>query len=102
MTDLVVFNFDGTHTADDVLNKLRSLQIEHLIGPEDACVVEREQNGKVHIKQGAGALSGSLTDCGVNDDFARRPGQTIPPGSARLVLRKPFAPGGTSPPARRS
>ena len=41
MSNLVVLGFDGLHTADDVLNKLRSLQKEYLIDLEDACVVER-------------------------------------------------------------
>ena len=128
MSDLVVLDFDGIHTADDVLNKLRSLQKEYLIDLEDACVVERGQDGKVHIKQainlaavgaaqggmsgalwgalvgllflnplagmaigglvgaGAGALSGSLADYGINDDFVRRLGQTIPPGSSALFV----------------
>jgi uncharacterized membrane protein len=115
MSNLVVFDFDGIHTADEVLNKLRSLQKEYLIDLEDACVVEREKGGKVHIKQavsltafgaamgglrgalwgtlvgllflnplagmaiggvtgaGVGALSGSLTDYGIRDDFIKRP-----------------------------
>ena len=51
MSNLVVLGFDGIHTADDVLNKLRSLQKEYLIDLEDACVVERDANGKVYIKQ---------------------------------------------------
>jgi uncharacterized membrane protein len=51
MSNLVVFDFDGIHTADEVLNKLRSLHKEYLIDLEDACVVERERDGKVHIKQ---------------------------------------------------
>jgi uncharacterized membrane protein len=51
MSDLVVFDFDGIHTADEVLNKLRSLQKEYLIDLEDACVVEREHDGRVHLKQ---------------------------------------------------
>jgi len=63
MSNLVVFDFDGIHTADEVLNKLRSLQKEYLIDLEDACVVEREKGGKVHIKQavnlaGLGAAAG--------------------------------------------
>jgi uncharacterized membrane protein len=99
-----------------------------LIDLEDACVVEREKDGKVHIKQavnltavgatqggmsgalwgalvgflflnplagmaigglvgaGAGALSGSLADYGINDDFVRRLGETIPPGSSALFV----------------
>jgi uncharacterized membrane protein len=51
MSNLVVFDFDGIHTADEVLNKLRSLEKELLIDLEDACVVEREKGGKIHIKQ---------------------------------------------------
>jgi uncharacterized membrane protein len=63
MSTLVVLDFDGIHTADEVLNKLRSLQKEYLIDLEDACVVEREKGGKVHIKQavnlvGLGAAAG--------------------------------------------
>src|SRR5215472_15555851 len=51
MSNLVVLDFDGMHTADEVLNKLRSLQKEYLIDLEDACVVERDKDGKIHIKQ---------------------------------------------------
>ena len=51
MSNLVVFDFDGIHTADEVLNKLRSMQKEYLIDLEDACVVERDKAGKVFIKQ---------------------------------------------------
>jgi uncharacterized membrane protein len=51
MSNLVVLGFDGIHTADDVLNKLRALQKEYLIDLEDACVVERDASGKVFINQ---------------------------------------------------
>src|SRR6185312_17533418 len=51
MSNLVVLDFDGMNTADEVLNKLRSMEKEYLIDLEDACVVERDQNGKIHIKQ---------------------------------------------------
>ena len=39
------------HTADEVLNKVRLLQKEDLVDLEDACVVERDGTGKIHIKQ---------------------------------------------------
>ena len=63
MSDLVVIGFPGEDTADQVLNKLVALQKEHLIDLEDACVVVRDQNGTVHLKQavhlaGMGAASG--------------------------------------------
>src|SRR6185437_6652877 len=128
MSNLVVFDFAGIHTADEVLNKLRSLQKEYLTHLEDACVVERETSGKVHIKQavnltalgaasgvtrgmllgalvgllflsplvgmaiggitgaGFGALSGSLADYGIRDDFVRKIGETIPEGSSALFV----------------
>jgi uncharacterized membrane protein len=63
MSTLIVLGFDGLHTADEVLNKARSLQKAHLIDLEDACVVERADNGKIHLKQAvnltaAGAAGG--------------------------------------------
>lgn len=66
MSDLMVLGFAGLHTADEVLNKLRSLRKEYLIDLEDACVVERDASGKIHIKQAvnltaAGAATGGLT-----------------------------------------
>jgi uncharacterized membrane protein len=128
MSNLVVLGFDGIHAADEVLNKLRSLQKEYLIDLEDACVVERLENGKAFINQavnltaigaaagggsgalwgtlvgllflnplagmaigaitgaGFGALSGSLRDYGIRDDFVKKLGDTIPPGSSALFL----------------
>jgi uncharacterized membrane protein len=63
MSDLIVVGFKGEDTADQVLNKLRALQKEHLIDLEDACIVVRDQKGDVHLKQavnlvGVGAASG--------------------------------------------
>jgi uncharacterized membrane protein len=63
MSTLIVLDFDGIHTADEVLNRVRSLQKEHLVDLEDACVVERDGAGKIHIKQAVnltavGATSG--------------------------------------------
>jgi uncharacterized membrane protein len=128
MSNLVVLGFDGIHAADEVLNKLRSLQKEYLIDLEDACVVERLENGKAFINQavnltaigaaagggsgalwgtlvgllflnplagmaigaitgaGFGALSGSLRDYGIRDDFVKKLGDTIPPGSSALFI----------------
>jgi uncharacterized membrane protein len=63
MSDLIAVGFKGEDTADQVLNKLVTLQKEHLIDLEDACVVIRDQNGQVRLKQainltGVGAASG--------------------------------------------
>jgi len=128
MSDLIVLDFDGTGTADEVLTRLRSLQKENLIDLEDACVVVHTEAGKVQVKQavnltaagaagglstgmligvlagllvlnplagmavgglagaGFGALSGSLADYGINDDFIKRLGKTIPKGSSALFI----------------
>jgi uncharacterized membrane protein len=66
MSDLVAVSFKGEDTADQVLNKLQALQKEYLIDLADACVVVRDQNGNVRLKQavplvGAGAVSGGLS-----------------------------------------
>jgi len=128
MSDLVVLDFDGIGTADEVLTKLRSMQKEHLIDLEDACVVVHTEEGKVQIKQavnmtalgatrgatggmligalagllflnplagmavgglagaGFGGLSGSMTDYGINDEFIKDLGKTIPRGSSALFF----------------
>jgi uncharacterized membrane protein len=128
MSDLVVLDFDGVGTADDVLTKLRNMQKEYLIDLEDACVVVHTEAGKLQVKQamnlaafgaasgarsgmlmgalvgllllnplagmavgglagaGFGALSGSLADYGINDDFIKSLGKTIPKCSSALFL----------------
>src|SRR5262245_43538107 len=52
MSDLIVIGYQGEDTADQVLNKLHTLKKEYLIDFEDACVVIRDQGGKIHLKQG--------------------------------------------------
>jgi len=128
MSDLVVLDFDGVGTADEVLTKLRAMQKENLIDLEDACVVVHAEAGKVQVKQavnlmslgaarglssgmligalagllvlnplagmavgglagaGFGALSGSMADYGINDQFIKKLGKTIPKGSSALFL----------------
>jgi len=68
MSDLVVLDFDGVVTADEVLTKLRGMQKEHLIDLEDACLVVHTENGKVQIKQAMnltafGAARGQMPAC---------------------------------------
>jgi uncharacterized membrane protein len=65
MSGLVMLGFAGIHTAGDVLNKLRSVQEQYLIDLEDVCVIERDKNGKVYIKQAVnltalGAAAGGI------------------------------------------
>lgn len=66
MRQLIVLGFDGIHAADQVLNKVRKLRLQHLIDLDDAVVVERDSEGVVHVKQavnlaGLGAATGGLS-----------------------------------------
>lgn len=65
MSSLIAVGFKDEFTADDVVQKLRKLQQEHLIDLEDAAIVIRNKDGKVRIKQTqelttSGALSGGF------------------------------------------
>jgi uncharacterized membrane protein len=51
MSALLILGFDGMPTADDILNALRQLKRPDLSSLEDACIVQRGADGKVHIKQ---------------------------------------------------
>jgi uncharacterized membrane protein len=51
MSDLIVLDFDGIGTADDVLTRLHNMQKAHLIDLEDACVVIHSETGGLQIKQ---------------------------------------------------
>lgn len=128
MSELVVVGFDTIEEADKVLLKLASLKKEYLVDLEDAVVVVRDTEGKVHLKQslnlpvlgaasgllsgslwgglvgllflnplagiaigglagaGAGALSGSLADYGIDDTFIKSIGETIPNNSSALFV----------------
>jgi uncharacterized membrane protein len=128
MSDLICIAYKDRETADKVLNELRQLQVEHLVDLEDACVVVRDDTGKVHMKQavnltmagaasggvwgglfglligmmflnpllgwltgialgtGAGAISGRLSDYGIDDDFIKSLGSQIQPGTSALFV----------------
>jgi uncharacterized membrane protein len=128
MSELIVVGFNDPEETDRVLLRLSKLRKEYLIDIEDAVVVVRDEDGKVHLKQGinlvtagattgfvsgslwgtlvgflflnplagfvlgsaigvgAGALSGSLSDYGINDDFIKSLAETIPPNSSALFI----------------
>lgn len=69
MSELVAVGFDNPEEADKVLLKLAGLKKEYLVDLEDAVVVIRDTEGKVHLKQSmnltalgatSGLVSGSL------------------------------------------
>ncbi len=128
MSELVVVGFENAEEADRVLLRLAKLKKEYLLDLEDAVVVVRDDEGKVHLKQsidlttagatsgfsfrrpvghagrilflnpfagfvlggaigaGAGALSGSLSDYGINDGFIKSLANTIPNNSSALFI----------------
>ena len=51
MSDLVCLAFKDVDMADHFLNELRGLEKEHILELEDACVVVRDGDGKIHLKQ---------------------------------------------------
>lgn len=128
MAELVVVGFEDPKEADRALAELTRLRKEYLIDLEDAVVVIRDHDGRLHMKQsvdllragtatgglwgaawgslvgllflnpliglvsgaalgaGAGALSATLTDYGINDDFIRNLGKTLKPDTSALFI----------------
>lgn len=59
MDHLLAITFTELGAADDVLQRLRSLEAKHLVELEDACVAQRDSTGNLHLKQ---AIGGRLAD----------------------------------------
>jgi uncharacterized membrane protein len=59
MDHLLAVAFSELGAADDVLQRLRSLEAKHLVELEDACVAQRDTEGNLHLKQ---AIGGPLAD----------------------------------------
>ena len=64
MSELVCIAFQDSDTADQVLNKLRAMEPKHVLDLEDAVIVVRDKDGKVHLKQCVDVF-GSATTHGV-------------------------------------
>jgi len=65
MSELIALAFDDQYKADEVLQTMVKLQKEYLVDLDDACIVIRDKNGKVKLKQShdltsAGAVGGSF------------------------------------------
>lgn len=61
MSELVCIAFKDSGTADHVLNELRSLESDYVLDLEDAVIVVRDKNGKVHIKQCVDVFGGATS-----------------------------------------
>ena len=51
MSELVCIAFKDSSTADQVLNELRAMETGYVPDLEDAVIVVRDKDGKVHLKQ---------------------------------------------------
>lgn len=65
MSELIVFAFDNTDGAQNMIAGVKSLQKQQLITLADAAIVVRKDDGKPKVKQlnslvGAGALGGAF------------------------------------------
>ena len=61
MSELVCIAFKDLSTADRVLNELRAKETEYVLDLEDAVIVVRDMDGKVHLKQCVDVFSGATT-----------------------------------------
>jgi len=120
MNDLLVIAFPSEEKAEEVRQKLFTMQKEYLIELGDAVVAVKSADGAIKLNQlfnttalggvsgafwgaliglifmmplagaaigaGAGAVSGALTDFGIDDKFMKDVAAAIPPGGAALFL----------------
>lgn len=61
MSELVCIAFKDSSTADRVLNELRAMEAEYVLDLEDAVIVVRDTDGKVHLKQCVDVFGGATT-----------------------------------------
>jgi len=61
MSELVCIAFKDSSTADRELNELRAMEKEYVLDLEDAVIVVRDMDGKVHLKQCVDVFGGATT-----------------------------------------
>jgi len=91
MNTLVVIGNKDVDQAEEVRLKLRKLHRDYLIDLDDAVVAVKDAAGKIKLHQAvnltaAGAVSGSLTDVGINDNFMKELAAALTPGSSALFV----------------
>ncbi len=59
MSELVCIAFKDSSTADRVLNELRAMESKYILDLEDAVIVIRDMDGKVHLKQCVDVFGGA-------------------------------------------
>src|SRR5271157_1365148 len=95
MSDLVVIEFPSEAKAEEVRQKLLSMQKEYLIELGDAVIAVKQPNGHVKLNQlvnttavgaASGAIGGKLTNLGIDDKFMKEVGASLQSGNAALFL----------------
>jgi uncharacterized membrane protein len=61
MSQLICIAFKDLSTADRVLNELRAMEKNYVLDLEDAVIVVRDMDGKVHLKQCVDVFGGTTT-----------------------------------------
>lgn len=61
MSELICLAFKDSGTADRELIELRVMEKEYVLDLEDAVIVVRDRNGKVHLKQCVDVFGGATT-----------------------------------------
>ncbi len=61
MSELVCIAFKDSGAADRVLNELRAMESDYVLDLEDAVIVVRDIDGKVHLKQCVDVFGGATT-----------------------------------------
>ena len=61
MSELVCIAFKDSSTADRVLNELQAMETDYVLDLEDAVIVVRDMDGKVHLKQCVDVFGGATS-----------------------------------------
>jgi uncharacterized membrane protein len=61
MSELVCIAFKDSSAADRALNELRAMETDYILDLEDAVIVVRDMDGKVHLKQCVDVFGGATT-----------------------------------------
>jgi uncharacterized membrane protein len=116
LSDLLVIEFPSEEKAEGVREMLLAMHKEYLIELGDAVVAVKDANGRLKLNQlfqpvspgalsgifwgsligliflvplagaASGAISGRVTDLGINDDFMRQASRTLQSGNPAVFL----------------
>ena len=92
MATLTAWAFATVDGAEQAVEHLKQLQSQQLIKLQDAAVVtgpvykKKPKTKQLNNLTGAGALAGSMSDVGIDDNFINSVKQRVTPGTSALFL----------------